>query len=120
MKPSQQIDQYIKKTGDWRGVRVAQIRKIALESATGIEEEWKWNSPVWSHLGRLISSTGAFKTHVGMNFFQGAALKDPKKLFNSGLEAKKSRSINFSQEDKIDAAGIKKLIREAIDVNAGK
>jgi hypothetical protein len=71
MSASEQIDQYIAKLTDWRGKMVAQLRQLVLETDPGITEEWKWNSPVWSH-GKPLCSASAFKTHVGMNFFQGA------------------------------------------------
>jgi hypothetical protein len=37
----------------------------------------------------LVCSIGAFKQAVKINFFQGAFLEDPQKLFNAGLDAKK-------------------------------
>ena len=55
-----------------------------------------------------------------LNFFKGAALADPKKLFNSGLEAKTSRSIDWSEDSKIDEAALKELIRQAVALNVGK
>jgi len=50
---------------------------------------------------------------VKLNFFNGAALKDPKKLFNAGEDAKKSRAIDFREGAKIDAAALKDLVRSA-------
>jgi len=40
---------------------------------------------------------------------------DPKGLFNAGLEAKQSRSIDLHQGDKIDARALQDLIRAAVD-----
>ena len=48
-----------------------------------------------------------------MNFFQGATLPDPQKLFNAGLEAKKTRAIDFHEGDKINEPALKDLIRAA-------
>jgi len=47
-------------------------------------------------------------------------LKDPKKLFNAGLEAKASRGIDFTENSKIDEAALKDLIREAVTLNSAK
>jgi hypothetical protein len=54
-----------------------------------------------------------------MNFFKGASLKDPRGLFNGGLEAKTSRSINLRDGDAIDEAALLDLIRAAVALNVG-
>jgi hypothetical protein len=69
MTPSEKIDQYIENANDWRGEVIAQIRKTVHEVEPDIVEEWKWNSPVFSHNG-MVCSPGAFKNHVGLNFFR--------------------------------------------------
>jgi hypothetical protein len=115
---SQQITKYIAETKDWRGQMVGQLRKVVLAAAPGITEEWKWGTPVWTQNG-LVCAAGVFKNHVKMNFFKGALLADPKKLFNSGLDAKAMRSIDFFEGDKPDEAGLKTLVRAAVALNAG-
>jgi hypothetical protein len=117
VNPSKLITAYIAELGGWRGTMLAQLRKLILEAAPGITEEWKWDTPVWAHNG-LVCATGAFKDHVKVNFFKGASLKDPKRLFNAGLEAKATRAIDFSESDKIDASALKDLIRAAVALNA--
>ena len=52
-----------------------------------------------------------------MNFFQGASLPDPHKLFNAGLEAKKTREVDLHENDKIDEPAMKDLIRSAVAYN---
>ena len=68
-----------------------------------ITEDWKWDTGVWVH-GGMVCAVGSFKDHVELNFFQGAALDDPKKLLNAGLDAKKTRAIDFYEHDAIDEA----------------
>ena len=120
LTPSQEIDKFIKETTDWRGAWIANFRKLILKTAPEVTEEWKWGVPVWSHKGNVVAS-GIFKDHVKLNFFKGASLKDPKKLFNAGLEAKATRAIDISEGDKINEAALQDLIRQAVDVNsAGK
>jgi hypothetical protein len=115
---SKQITKMIAELGDWRGPMVGRLRKVVLAAVPGITEEWKWGTPVWSQNG-LVCAAGAFKDHVKMNFFKGALLADPKKLFNSGLDAKATRSIDIFEGDKLDEAGLKTLIRAAAALNAG-
>ena len=67
-------------------------------------------------------ASGVFKDHVKLNFFKGASLPDPKKLFNAGLEAKATRAIDIAEGDKVDEAALKDLIRAAVafNVSGGK
>ncbi len=91
MNPSQLIDKQIADLADWRGKALAGIRKIAHEADPEIVEEWKWDTAVFSHDG-LVLAVGAFKDKLKVNFFQGASVPNPHRLFNSGLESKKSTS----------------------------
>ena len=113
---SEHIDQAIKDLPDWRGKRMAQLRKLIHEASPELTEDWKWDTPVFAHKGSVVA-IGAFKEHIKLNFFKGASLADPKKLFNSGLEAKASRSIDLSEDSKIDEAALKDLIRAAVAYN---
>jgi hypothetical protein len=117
LTPSQEIDKFIKELTDWRGKWIAHFRELILKTAPEVTEEWKWGVPVWSHKGNVVAS-GVFKDHVKLNFFKGASLKDPKKLFNAGLEAKATRAIDIGDGDKIDESALTELIREAVALNS--
>lgn len=116
MTASQQIDNYIKGLTDWRGKTTARLRKLIREAAPELTEEWKWDTPVWSHKGNVVAA-GVFKDHVKLNFFKGASLSDSNGLFNAGLEAKATRGIDFHEDDVIDEPALKALIREAVAYN---
>jgi hypothetical protein len=116
-KASQQITKYISGHADWRRSTLAKLRKVIQEAAPELEEGWKWGVPVWSHQG-LVCSIGAFRDHVKLNFFQGASLKDPRRLFNAGLEAKTMRAVDLHEGDKVDAPGLTSLVRAAVAHNA--
>jgi hypothetical protein len=113
---SQLITDLIAELGDWRGEVLARLRKLILDAAPALTEEWKWGTAVWTSNG-LVCSAGAFKDHVKLNFFKGAALKDPKGLFNAGLDAKSTRAIDFGEVDDIDESALKALIRAAVAYN---
>ncbi len=120
LTPSQHIDRQIKDLPDWRGKLLARLRRLILETSPEITEDWKWDTAVWVCKGNVVAG-GIFKDHVKLNFFKGASLKDPKKLFNAGLEAKATRAIDFAEDSKIDEAAVKQLVLEAIALNeAGK
>ena len=118
MKPSERIDQQIAELADWRGQMIARLRKLILEADPDISEEWKWETAVWAHKG-LVCAVGAFKGTVKMNFFQGASLEDTHALFNAGLDAKKTRAIDFHEGDPVDEPALKDLIRTAVAHNVG-
>jgi hypothetical protein len=121
LTPSQHINNYIRGLADWRGKLVARLRKLIREAAPELNEEWKWDTPVWSFKGNVVAA-GVFKDHVKLNFFKGASLEDPKGLFNAGLDAKGSRGIDFSEADDIDEPALRELVRRAVAYNmsAGK
>ena len=119
MNISELFDKRVKDIGGWRGERLVQIRKLVLAAAPNIVEEWKWDTPVWSSNGNVLS-VGSFQDHVKINFFHGALLKDPQHLFNAGLEAKASRGIDLFEGGKIDETALKDLIRSAVELNNTK
>lgn len=116
MNVSQLIENRITELGDWRGKRMAQLRKLIRDASPELVEEWKWDTPVWSSNGNVVA-IGAFKDHIKLNFFRGATLDDPHHLFNSGLEAKTSRTIDLSESDQIDEAALRELVRSAVAAN---
>jgi hypothetical protein len=118
-KPSQLIDARIKELGDWRAKLLGRLRALVKEADPEVVEEWKWSVPVWSHDG-LICTGETYKSVVKMTFAKGAALKDPARLFNSSLEGKTRRAIDFREGEKIDEKALKALVRAAVALNRSK
>ena len=110
------IDGKIKELGDWRGKTLARIRRIIKQADPDIVEEWKWGTPAWSH-GGLVCTGETYKKAVKMTFANGAALKDPSRLFNSSLDGNVRRAIDIHEGDTIDEAALKDLIRAAVALN---
>jgi hypothetical protein len=117
--PSALIDARIKELGDWRGKTLANLRALIKAADPGVVEEWKWNVPVWSHDG-IICTGESYKAAVKLTFAKGAAVKDPKKLFNSSLEGNTRRAIDFKIGEKIDETAFKALVKAAVAVNKAK
>ena len=114
---SQRITEYISELTDWRGKMLTHLRNLILEAAPELTEEWKWETPVWSYNGNVVAA-GAFKDHLKLNFFKGASLKDPKEIFNAGLEAKTSRGIDIKEGNAINESALQELVRAAVALNA--
>jgi hypothetical protein len=117
VNPPELIDQQIADLPDWRGTAFARLRALIHEADPDITEEWKWSTAVWTHDG-MVCAVGAFKDHLKINFFQGAALADPQKLFNAGLDAKKTRAIDFHDGDQINETALRDLIQAAVTLNS--
>jgi hypothetical protein len=115
---SANITKRIEELGDWRGETLAHVRQLIHDADPDIEEEWKWmGTPVWSHDGGVCTGE-SYKEVVKLTFFRGAAIKDPKKLFNSSLEGNTRRAIDLREGEKINEAAFKQLIRAAVAANS--
>ena len=120
MNPSEEIDNLIAQNHDWRGATLAKLRKTILEVDPEIIEEWKWmGSPVWE-LDGIICVGNIFKNKVQLVFMNGAALSDPDRLFNAGLEGNKRRAIDVNEGDHIEEGSLKTLVHAAISYNQAK
>ncbi|MGD0366172.1 MAG: DUF1801 domain-containing protein [Acidobacteriaceae bacterium] len=113
---SRLIDARIEELDDWRGVMLARLRALILAADPQVVEEWKWGIPVWSHEG-LICTGETYKKAVKLTFAKGASVDDPACLFNSSLEGKVRRAIDFHEGDKVNEKALKTLIRAAAELN---
>ncbi len=115
---SANITRQIKELGDWRGQTLAQVRQLIHAADPDIEEEWKWRgTPVWSHDG-IVCTGESYKQVVKLTFARGAALEDPKKLFNSSLEGNVRRAIDLREGENINQTAFRQLIRAAVAANS--
>jgi hypothetical protein len=118
--PSRLIDARIKELGDWRGKTLARVRALIKQADPEVVEAWKWRGvPVWEDAG-IICTGETYKSVVKLTFAKGASLKDPAGLFNSSLEGNVRRAIDIHEDDKIDEAAFKTLIRAAVALNRSK
>lgn len=117
--PTELIDRRIADLPDWRGSKLAEIRRLIHEALPDVVEEWKWGKPVWSRDGILCTGE-VYKAAVKSTFPKGASLDDPDHLFNSSLEGNVRRAIDFFENETINASAFKALIRSAATANASK
>ncbi|HSL45384.1 MAG TPA: DUF1801 domain-containing protein [Anaerolineales bacterium] len=124
--PSQQIDAIIEESGDWRGKKLSELRALIKKADRAVVEEVKWKKtsnpmgvPVWSHDG-IICIADTLKSAVRLTFPKGAQMKDPKKLFNTRLDSKTVRAIDFHEGDTVEEAALKALILDAVGLNTSK
>lgn len=120
------IDAKIAALGDWRGKTLAKVRALVREADPDIEEAVKWRKPsnpagvpTWERAG-VICTGETYKDKVKLTFAKGAAVDDPKGLFNSGLDGNVRRAIDLFEGDEIDAAAFTALVRGAVAANLAK
>jgi hypothetical protein len=101
---------------------LAKVREIIHEADPEIVEGRKWvkpttpGTPVFSH-GGIVCTGETYKSVVKLTFAKGAALPDPKRLFNSSLEGNVRRAIDIHEGEKINEVALKDLIRAAVALN---
>lgn len=115
MKRFETAQEYIASKKDWKQSLIL-LRDILLSTKLG--ESLKWGIPVYTFEGKNIVGMAAFKSYVGLWFFQGALLKDKKgKLINA--QSGKTRALrqwrfNSKKEIEKEAKAIKQYLEEAI------
>lgn len=122
----QQVEAIIKGSGDWRGRKLAKLRALIKKSDPDVVEEVKWKMPsnplgvpVWSHDG-IVCLGNILKHAVRLTFPKGALMKDTKKLFNTRLDSKTVRAIDFYEDSDVDEAAFKVIVLEAVKLNTLK
>lgn len=123
---TEQIDDIIRQSGDWRGAKLSQLRAVIKEADPTVVEDVKWKKPsrpegvpVWSHEG-IICVADTLKHAVRLTFPKGAQLRDPKHLFNARLDSKTVRAIDFYEGATIDEPALNALILEAVGLNTAQ
>jgi hypothetical protein len=123
---SQQIDVIIKKANGWQGRTLSELRVLIKEADPVVLEEVKWKKPskpsgvpVWSHDG-ILCVADTLKHSVRLTFPKGAQINDPQQLFNSRLDSKAVRAIDFFEDTTIDGSALKGFILEAVGINTPK
>src|SRR6266852_4720498 len=83
-----------------------------------MEEECKWGKPTYTVDGKNVVIMQGFKEYFALGFFQGALLKDPKKVLVQLGQVQAGRVMKFTSVMDIaaKAATIKAYVREAIAV----
>ena len=95
---------------------IAAMRRVLARVA--MKEECKWGKPTYTVDGKNIVIIQGFKDYFALGFFQGALLKDPRKVLVQLGQVQAGRVMKFTSAKEItaQAATIKAYVREAIAV----
>ncbi|HEY2431029.1 MAG TPA: YdeI/OmpD-associated family protein [Vicinamibacterales bacterium] len=99
----------------WRA-EIAEMRRVL--AGLAMNEERKWGKPTYTVAGKNIVIMQGFKDYFGLGFFQGALLKDPRKVLVQLGQVHAARVMKFTSVKDIMAKAptIKAYVREAIAV----
>ncbi|WP_340074918.1 YdeI/OmpD-associated family protein [Leptobacterium sp. I13] len=113
MKSYKTVANFIKEHEQWEAELIL-LRGIL--KTLGMNETIKWGAPVYTIDGKNIVGLGAFKSYVGLWFFQGALLKDEKKVLVNAQEGKTvaMRQLRYNSITAIDESLVKNYVLEAI------
>ncbi|HXJ21598.1 MAG TPA: YdeI/OmpD-associated family protein [Polyangia bacterium] len=95
---------------------IAAMRRVLAGFA--MTEERKWGKPTYTVDGKNVVILQGFKEYFALGFFQGALLKDSKKVLVQLGQVQAGRVMKFTSAKEITAkaATIKAYVREAIAV----
>src|SRR3954452_17507483 len=95
---------------------IAAMRRVL--AGLPMKEERKWGKPTYTVNGKNIVIIQGFKEYFALGFFQGALLKDPKKVLVQLGQTRAGRVMKFTSAKDITAkaATIRAYVREAIAV----
>jgi uncharacterized protein YdeI (YjbR/CyaY-like superfamily) len=99
------VDAFLAKAKAW-GPEMARLREMLL--ASGLEEEFKWYKPCYSHQGGNVVILAGLKRHCWLAFFKGSVLDDPAGVLEkAGENTQGGRVVKFTSLAQIEAqAGV--------------
>ena len=112
-KIATKLNDYFEKPSAWKN-GMSRLREIM--NRTEMEENYKWNFPVYTVNGKNIIGLGRTKNYMGIWFFQGVFLKDEAKVLINAQEGKTKalRQWRFTSEEEIDESLLLSYLEEAI------
>jgi len=115
MEKNKLVDEFINKQKVWKE-EIALLREIVVDSE--LKEEFKWNQPCYTIMGKNVIIVSAFKETPFVSFLKGELLSDPHHvLVSPGKNSQEVKMFKFSHIDEIKQQTdiIKEYVKEAIE-----
>ena len=114
MKSFKTVDSYLANVKS--NIEILMVLRRLLNS-TEMQESIKWGAPVYTLKGKNVIGMAAFKSYVGLWFYQGVFLKDSAKVLINAQENKTKalRQWRFSTLDELNEKLILEYVNEAIN-----
>lgn len=110
------IDDSISKAEPFAKPICKKLRAIIFTAVPDMIEDWKWGPNYYSN--GMVCGFWHFKKHVTFNFFQGALLKDKKKVLQGNPGNVRIRNLKFTDIKQVDEKLLIEYLREAVANNA--
>ena len=121
---SEQIDDIIAKESGWKQDVLVALRAAIRAADPSALEVVKYKKPskpegvaFWTHDGD-VCFIDVLKSAVRLTFSKGARM-ETSDLFNTRLDSKVVRAIDYVEGSRVDEAAVKALVAEAVRLNAG-
>ncbi|MES2138404.1 MAG: YdeI/OmpD-associated family protein [Bacteroidota bacterium] len=108
----QLIDEGISQAEPFAQIICKKLRSIIIKAEPHIIEDWKWGPNYYKD--GMVCGFWHFKKHVSFVFFQGALLKDKKKVLQQNPGNLHNRHIKFSDIKEVDEKLLIEYITEAV------
>jgi len=110
------VDEFLRKPSKWQR-EFRTLRAIVLDS--GLTEELKWRLPCYTLDGSNIAIIQGFKAYCALMFFNGALLRDPKRLLVAPGSSQAGRQLRFTNAREIADSEpvLRAYIQEAIGID---
>ncbi|RMG93851.1 MAG: hypothetical protein D6705_17620 [Deltaproteobacteria bacterium] len=110
--PHRTVDDYLKAHAE-DAPMLERLRRILLDE--GLSETIKWNAPCYTHVGRNVVGLAAFKSYVGLWFYDGALLDDPDGVLVNAQPGttRALRQWRFERGARIPVGKVRKMVRAA-------
>jgi uncharacterized protein YdeI (YjbR/CyaY-like superfamily) len=112
---SLKINEYIDVLPNWSAKICKRLREIVLKSDPKIIEDWKWGPNYY--INGMVCGYAAFQKHVNLVFFQGALLKDKRKILLGNPGNLHNRHIKYTDVKEINEEVLLEYLIEAIENN---
>ena len=118
---SEQIDDIIAQQSGWKQDVLVALRAAIMAADPAAVEVVKYKKPskpegvpFWTHDGD-VCFVDVLKSAVRLTFAKGARMESD--LFNTRLDSKVVRAIDYFDGDRVDEAAVKALVAEAVELN---
>ena len=112
MKAYASFEDYLADQAPHNRTVIRTLRQFVRRAAPELEESVKWGNGCWLREQTPIAYVYSAPDHVQFGFFNGSALKDPKRLLNGS--GKFVRHIKVAKGSDIDEKPYAALLRQAI------
>jgi hypothetical protein len=119
---SKQIDDIIAQQSGWKQDVLVALRAAIMAADPAAVEVVKYKKPskpegvpFWTHDGD-VCFVDVLKSAVRLTFARGARM-ERSDLFNTRLDSKVVRAIDYFDGDRVDEAAVKALVAEAVELN---